>query len=146
MQINSNVTASRTKFPQFGSIVVTETGRKFLLDNSPKFIQYSNAYENIGKNWDLIIDKDYSLFCARTGKTYKGPFIAKRHFKRNQLLIQMKNNNGKTVSFAINMKDSSQISELYKLIKNSSGFQKMLLVLQTLEKKVHSENIINMYF
>lgn len=86
--------------------------------------------------WHLDVNSDgYSLTCPTNSKSYKGPFTPKRNWKKHQLLISMKNENDRTVSFPVICRTSAEVSEMYLKIRHSKGFEKMLKILKLLENK-----------
>ena len=90
--------------------------------------------------WCLNIDSDnYSLTSPTTKKTYKGPFTIKRHVikKANRpdeytVIVRMSDN--KQERFSVNFDSPQDAFEAYKGIKKSSGLDKMIKLLEILER------------
>lgn len=91
-------------------------------------------------NWHLNIDSEqYSLTSPTTKKTYFGPFTVKRHVKKNKdkadeyrIIVRMGNNNME--KYAVNFDSMQEVQNIYKEVKNSKGIDKMIKLLQILEK------------
>ena len=89
------------------------------------------------KIWLLIPNGPNSKFYyARTKQEYGAPFKVVKHFKQLQLSIQMKNSKGKTISFPISCSSSSELSEIYRTIRQASGYPKLNIILKALERQV----------
>ena len=91
-------------------------------------------------NWHLNIDAEkYSLTSPTTKKTYFGPFSIKRHVKKNKdkddeyrIIVRLGNNN--LEKYTVNYDSMQEVQSIYKEVKNSYGVDKMIKLLQILEK------------
>ncbi len=92
--------------------------------------------------WRLNISQDgYTLKSPSTMRTYTGPFTVKRLFKTGAkredttaLIVRMDKLN--RMRYTIHFPNMEEVSRVYKLIKNSQGLDRMLLLLTVLEKHI----------
>lgn len=100
------------------------------------------AYDFSNFKWHLNIRQDsYTLTSPTTKKTYSGPFTVKRHIKKNlnkpdeyRLIIRMNDNNKE--NYAINFDSMAEVQSAYKSVKTSKGLDKMIKLLEILERGV----------
>ncbi len=91
-------------------------------------------------HWHLNAEEEhYSLTSPTTAKTYMGPYSIKRHYKKPsaksgdyKLVITM--NEKGTQKYTIPYEDASQMQQAYKAIKKNKGIDKMLKILEVLER------------
>lgn len=122
--------------PSFGCIKIKNGGLNLIKKEgtSKLFEAAKDACKNY--KWHLYLNKDsYEFVNPVNSQTYCGPYKVKRHFIKNKLLINMKNINHRTVTFGINCRNNTEISELYLDLKKRTGFSKMLKILNLLEGK-----------
>ena len=133
-QTNNNYSFSGIKVKDGGFDLLKKEGNYALL-------KVEEAQDKFGKyNWHLNIDSEnYSLTSPTTKKTYFGPFTIKRHVKRNKdkadeyrIIVRMGNKN--LEKYAVNYDSMQEVQSIYKEVKNSKGIDKMIKLLQILEK------------
>ncbi len=96
------------------------------------------------QTWNIVQDNNnFKLYSVKTKKIYEGPYNVVRHFDKNQLTIQMKNNKGRTVAFPVTCSNKEEVSAFYKLIKKTSGYTKLQLILKALEEQFISNILKN---
>ena len=127
----------------FQSIHLNKGGIEFL--NKEGGINTVNRYHTIkdkfsSYKWHLNIDENgYSLVSPRESKTYVGPFSIKKMIKnKNQFLPRIvfrMDDTGKK-KYVVHCNSVEEVKNLYKKIKKAQGFEKMLLILASLENHI----------
>lgn len=145
MNINSINTISFKGQHRQQGIVVQNGGMNYIMQEGGESAvarlnlakeQFSNSQWQLGIN-----ENGYSLTSPSTRKTYTGPFSVKKLLKTGakrehttSLVVRMDKNN--RTKFSVQLPAMSDVSKLYKAIKNSNGLEKMLLILSVLEKHI----------
>ena len=138
MYINNNY----NKQPSFKCIKIEKGGIELLKKEGTYAISKVEQVKDEFKQykWHLNINPDsYSLTSPTTKKTYKGPFTIKRRIKKNinkpdeyKLIIRMNNNNRE--KFSVKFDSIEEVQKTYKSVKTSNGIDKMIKLLEILEK------------
>ena len=123
----------------FGCIRVNNGGLERLQKEGLKSLEIFNEAQQTCKrfSWHLNINSDgYQLYNPATKQTYSEPFSVKRNFAKGLFIVRMKNGNNNTVAYSIPF-SKENISFWYKSIRNATGIDKMIKILNILERRNH---------
>lgn len=131
---NNNLHFCGLKIKNYDSNILKKEGAYAVQRFNAACEQFKNFH------WHLNVEEDvYSLTSPTTSKTYTGPYGIKRHYKKTKqqnpdckLVITM--NDKGTQKFSIPYESQDEMQMAYKAIKRNKGIDKMLKILEVLEK------------